>query len=182
MRHPLESELYKIEPWTFVREQKTYIGTLPLEKTETLRKWQGGGRDGIQFEISGYIDAHGQYRLTGKIKVVLQMVCQRCLEKMFIPVNCAFDYVLLSDQKLENRITDGSEAYVCAEDRLDLAWFIEEEILLAMPMIAKHDNCKLLHTDNSVLVESSQENVNPFAALKEMMEAKEKSHGSSTKS
>lgn len=83
-----------------------------------------------------------------------------------------FDYLLIRSAEQEALIEDGSETLICAEDSLDLAWFLEEEILLAMPMIAKHDDCLPPALADSTLVEQARSE-NPFAALKEILKAKE---------
>ena len=156
------------DPWAFARNRCRDSGVLPLADTETLKQWTGSCKD-------------GQYRLSGSVRTVLHTQCQRCLEAMTLEVAHSFDYVLIRDESLEANVTDGSETLICAEDELNLAWFIEEEILLAMPMIAKHEDCSLPQTGARAPLPQA-ETQNPFAALKDLLETKENSHGRSTES
>ena len=50
-----------------------------------------------------------------------------------------------------------------------------------MPMIAKHDDCSLPQTGARESLPQAETH-NPFAALKDLLETKEHSHGRSTES
>lgn len=84
-----------------------------------------------------------------------------------------FAYVIIRDQALESRVEGTAETLVCSTDELDVAWFLEEEVLLAMPMIAKHEDCELPHTPATAFPTKDDERQYPFAALKDMMKSKE---------
>ena len=169
------------DPWAFARNRCRDSGVLPLADTETLKQWTGSCDDVVHYTLEGNVDKDGQYRLSGSVRTVLHTQCQRCLEAMTLEVAHSFDYVLIRDESLEANVTDGSETLICAEDELNLAWFIEEEILLAMPMIAKHEDCSLPQTGARAPLPQA-ETQNPFAALKDLLETKEHSHGRSTES
>ena len=181
MRHPATPLLRHFDPWAYAKNRCRDSGTLPLAETETLRQWTGTRDDVVHYSLEGNMDKDGQHRLSGRVRTVLHTQCQRCLEPMTLEVAHSFDYVLIRDQSLEDNVTDGSETLICAEDELDLAWFIEEEILLAMPMIAKHDDCSLPQTGARDTLPQAETH-NPFAALKDLLETKEHSHGRSTES
>ena len=182
MRHPATPPLRHFDPWAYAKNRCRDSGTLPLAETETLRQWTGTRDDVVHYTLEGQVDKHGQTRLSGNVRAVLHTECQRCLEPMALEVAHDFDYVLIRDQSLEDRVADGSETLICAGDELDLAWFIEEEVLLAMPMIAKHDDCSLPQIGAQDPLPPADAQPNPFAALKDLLEAKEHSHGRSTES
>ena len=182
MRAPTTPPRRLFDPWAYAKNRCSDAGTLPLVETETLRQWTGTHDDVVHYTLEGCIDRHGQSRLRGNVRAVLHTECQRCLEAMALTVAHDFDYVLIRDQSLEDKVADGSETLICAGDELDLAWFIEEEVLLAMPMIAKHDDCSLPQTGAQVPLPQADARANPFAALKDLLEAKENPHGRSTES
>lgn len=174
MRHPAEPMPAYIDPWEFARNRRICAGEVPVSATHALREWANHDSV-IHASLAGDVDKHHYFRLSGSVAVTLHMQCQRCLEMMSCEVKHDFDYVLIADAAEENRIEDGSETFLCADPELDVAWFVEEEILLAMPMIAKHDNCEAPqgHTDRPT--ENLPAAENPFAALKELMKSKEQS-------
>ncbi|MDO4642392.1 MAG: DUF177 domain-containing protein [Cardiobacteriaceae bacterium] len=181
MRPPANSSPKLIDPWLYAQNHCHENGLLYLDETNTLREWMKMRDEVIHYTLEGSIDKHGQHRLSGHIHVNLHTTCQRCLEEMMLNIMHSFNYVLIRDQSFEDNVTDSNETLICAEEQLDLAWFIEEEVLLAMPMIAKHEDCNPPQID---LQESDlqTEKTSPFAALKNIITAKENPHGRSTKS
>lgn len=173
MRHPADPLPTYIDPWEFARNRRLCAGEMPVSATHALREWAADDNV-IHLQLSGDMDKDHHPRLRGKVAVTLQLQCQRCLEMMDYTVSQDFDYVLIRDPAEEDRIEDGSETFLCADQELELAWFAEEEILLAMPMIAKHDNCSAPQ-GQTIPQEIPAETENPFAALKELMKSKEQS-------
>lgn len=175
MRHPADPLPVHIDPWEFARNRRYCSGEVAVSATHSLREWAENDKNNIHLRLEGEVDKNQYPRLRGEVAVTLQLQCQRCLEMMPFEVKHAFDYVLIADPAQEDRIEDGSETLICADHELELAWFAEEEVLLAMPMIAKHDNCAAPQ-GSSVLPESTPETTeNPFAALKELIKSKEQS-------
>lgn len=174
MRHPAEPMPAYIDPWEFARNRRICAGEVPVSATHALREWAAEDNV-IHLSLTGDVDKNHYSRLSGSVAVTLQLQCQRCLEMMPYEVRHDFDYVLIADAAQEDRIEDGSETFICASHELELAWFVEEEILLAMPMIAKHDNCEAPQGYTAEPAENPPDTENPFAALKELMKSKEQS-------
>lgn len=174
MRHPAEPLPAYIDPWEFARNRRICAGEVPVSATHALREWAAHD-NGIHVSLAGRVDKHHYSRLSGTVAVTLHMQCQRCLDMMPCEVRHDFDYVLIADPAQEDRIEDGSETFLCPGHELEVAWFVEEEILLAMPMIAKHDNCEAPQSDTAPPANPPEKAENPFAALKELMTFKEQS-------
>ena len=174
MRHPIDTLPRQIDPWAYARSRRSCEGSLPLAATHTLKQW-AKPEETLYGELAGKLDEHGQTHVYGRVNVLLNMQCQRCLQAMEMTVDRDFDYVIIRDQKLEDRVEGPVETLICAEDELDVAWFLEEEVLLAMPMIAKHDDCTPPLDDVVISREEEPEEdrQHPFAALKELMKSKE---------
>lgn len=154
-----------INPWLFAKYQGQFLGEISLKNSANLADWVKDCST-ICFELNGIVDEYQQKRLSGKISAELILECQRCLEPLPYPMNQSFDYVLIKNIAQENNITDDSETLIC-EDYLDVAWFIEEEFLLSLPMVAKHQNCSMPNfkkdtSDNLIKNQSD----NPFSMLK----------------
>lgn len=174
MRHPADPLPAYIDPWDFAQKRRICAGEMPVSATHALREWAAQDNV-IRLSLTGQVDKNHYSRLRGTVAVTLQLQCQRCLEMMPYDVAHDFDYVLIRDAAEEDRIEDGSETLICAGHELELAWFAEEEILLAMPMIAKHDNCEAPKGRPASPEAIPTHAENPFAALKELMKSKEQS-------
>lgn len=172
MMRPLVKPLPKIiDPWAFARQRETLSGMLLLAQTQTLKQWAATD-SAVEVALAGDIDDNQQHRLSGSLAVALQMQCQRCLEMMTLTLNEVFDYVLIAHEDLEHSVVDGSETLICADSEFDVAWFIEEEVLLAIPMIVKHENCSVLH-EQTAPASTDEGRQFPFAGLKKLMDSKE---------
>lgn len=157
-----------IEPWQFARSRRILSGKLNLAQSQELSAWADTEQP-LQVYVEGYYDHQQQAHLKGELKVCLNLTCQRCLQAMQWQADLPFDYILLRSEAQEAQIADGRETLICADEELDLAWFLEEEVLLAMPMIAKHEDCEVqmqFHSDAQTEPEARE---NPFAQLKNLI-------------
>ncbi|MEH6456257.1 MAG: YceD family protein [Cocleimonas sp.] len=110
--------------------------------------------------------------IKGHIKAELQMVCNRCLEATDLSIDTAIEVVLVSTDAQAERLQEGFDIWMVEDQTLFLRDFIEDEILLAMPIVISHDDCEPARE----LIESlpgdedteEQEKENPFAALKDL--------------
>lgn len=176
MRHPVKTLPKHIDPWAFCKHRETLQGELNAMQTKQLQQWLAK-EDTIEFSLEGNIDSRRQPRLSGQIDATLHLQCQRCLEPMRYPLKTNFDYVLIAHERLEEKVLDGSETLICDQEEIELSWFIEEELLLSMPMIAKHENCNLPLEDVVVQTPIRDERIEntqqPFADLKKLLNSKE---------
>ena len=106
------------------------------------------------------------------IKAVLSVACQRCPDPMPVDVSGNYRMAILES---ENKIgylnaLDETADYVlldeiCPDDKkmLPVADMLEDELLLAIPLSPRHDDCDM-HTD-SVGDVADEPAENPFAVL-----------------
>lgn len=133
-------------------------GSLVIKITRELKHLVLNDDALITFSLSGTLDEEEKPHLIGEIKGDLKLQCQRCLEDLDFNLDISFDYLLSSKEEeefLDQRIL------FCRESS-NLLEFLEEEILLSLPMIAKHEHCSL-----PIELNSEQDITNnPFAELK----------------
>ncbi len=98
------------------------------------------------------------------------LLCQRCLQPLneALVVDRRFRFVTDEDEAV--RLDEDSDDDVLAlPARLDLFGLIEDELILALPIVPRHDSCPLpLHLgDTGAAAEAAApaERPNPFAAL-----------------
>jgi uncharacterized protein len=70
----------------------------------------------------------------------LELPCQRCLDPIRIPI------VIDAELQLAQNAREISEAddeidRVLASRRMDVAWLVEDEVILALPMAPRHEEC-----------------------------------------
>jgi len=98
------------------------------------------------------IDCDWQFSLSqrqvvceGSLTANLPLLCQRCLQPLDWHLHTDIQYCWLTDEEHEDQVSDEYEIVNMVEIPLKLATVIEEEVLLSLPLIAKHENCQVQH-------------------------------------
>ena len=74
----------------------------------------------------------------GEIRALIELVCQRCMGNMQYPVVESFDLMLVETEAELALVPESHEPWMATVARLDLLELVEEQLLLALPLIAKH--------------------------------------------
>lgn len=106
----------------------------------------------------------------GQILAELHMVCNRCLNAVDVTLDSALEVVFVTSDAEAERLQEGFDTWLVEDQTLFLRDFIEDEILLALPIVVTHDDCEPARA----LIEGLPENEikepqeNPFAVLKDL--------------
>ena len=119
--------------------------------------------------------ARGERRtLRGEVQVWLHLEaharlpleCQRCLKPVFVPVDIERSLRFVRGEELAAQLDADSEDDVLALARvLDLRELIEDELLLALPLVPRHERCPEPLRGCVAMDDASDVEPNPFAAL-----------------
>ena len=95
----------------------------------------------------------------------LALICQRCLQPVDTEVHAQRSFQFVADEALAAEIDADSEEDVLALSRtLNLIELIEDELLLALPLVPRHPACTQ-PLNPSRDAEPFEERANPFAML-----------------
>lgn len=101
-------------------------------------------------------------------QVPVWLTCQRCLRPFELPIEIDRQLRFVRDEAEAEALDAELDDDVLALPRaLDLRELIEDELLLALPLVPRHDTCPApLNFSAGEAVDSAvQERANPFAAL-----------------
>ncbi|MBU6504798.1 MAG: DUF177 domain-containing protein [Betaproteobacteria bacterium] len=159
-----------LDPLRFTALEEVVQGHVPVRDLERLQSalYSAGGE--IRYRVAGLHTPEGLPALSLQVEGHLDLTCQRCLTGM--PFDLAVDsrIVMVKDEDalpdLEEEVA-GVDAIV-QPDRLNIAELVEEEVLLALPLVAVHPEgeCK---PDPEAKAGSSKEH--PFAALQKLKQS-----------
>jgi uncharacterized protein len=160
-----------VDPWLLAERGGIIAGELELARLPRIAEVLADAAGDVQFELDFGKDAKSRVRITGTVRADLSLECQRCLETMTLPVDSELDLVVIQVPAEAERIPAECEP-VLAEDRgLSVAGLIEDELLLAVPMVPMHEP-GICSMNNSGTSENAQKGsreesvkVNPFAIL-----------------
>jgi uncharacterized protein len=130
---------------------------------DLLVDWKATG------EVRTPLGGVGQVWLTLSVRASFPMQCQRCLAPVDVPLEVDREYRFVADEATAEALDDDSEEDLLAMSReFDLHELIEDELLMALPVVPKHDECPtavtLASTDDD-FEEANSDKPNPFAAL-----------------
>jgi uncharacterized protein len=123
----------------------------------------------LQVEIELGKDPDGTRYLQGLIRGAITMMCQRCLEKMILPVDLQFRLGLVTSEDAADALHERYEPLLVTAEPAHIADVIADEVLLAIPIVPRHSDevdCLEFVKDHKPPVEVQRKN--PFAALAEL--------------
>ncbi len=68
-----------------------------------------------------------------------EVVCQRCMQPMRWPVKVKSRVALVSDYDSADRVPEGLEVFLVEADSVSVRDLVDEEILLAIPHVPRHE-------------------------------------------
>ena len=169
----------QIEPFKWAEQGYAWAGTLPLSRFVRITREAVGSIDNQLITIDCKLSMDAYHRiiwLDGHVETQVPVECQRCLDSVEISLSSDFHLALVDDESLIERLDEDADFIVLGESEAttkgsydapataDLLSLIEDELLLLMPLSAKHDACEHKHQPAvEELVEEKRDN--PFDVL-----------------
>jgi len=158
-----------IDALKFCQQGVQVSGFLPLARLQRLSQQlyvaEGDARAALAFGV----DQQSRKTVSGQLEAVLPLVCQRCLERIDIPVAAELSLVLVWNDDQAAQLPRTLDPVVMDGEDLDLLEIVEEELLLALPLVAIHDEgvCRPpeLLVEQILVDEPVETKVNPFQVL-----------------
>lgn len=118
--------------------------------------------------------APGYPTLRGRVQGPLPLDCQRCGQRFDWPLDLALNLRLVSSDAEERNALHDSDPYRVENDELPLHQIVEDEVLLALPMMPRCAACENAPRPpaEAVKTEAPRGAENPFAALKKQLKMK----------
>ena len=167
----------EVDPFKLVEQGRLFSGRIPQQDFSRLQELLYSSNDNendklVEVELEFTRTDTRLPLIKGHIKADLHMVCNRCLDATELKIDSPLEVVLVSSDEQAERLQEGFDIWLVEDQTLFLRDFIEDEILLAMPIVITHDDCEpakalieALPGDED-LDETQKEN--PFAALKDL--------------
>ena len=157
-----------IEPMLLARKGATIEGKYGVHDLHRLCEVLKDNTGRVTFRLEFGRDKDNKHCIiTGKIEALLKTVCQRCLGKMELRISSPVYLGVVSSLEEAADLPDGCEPLLQDASPMSLPDFIEDELILALPISAMHDDDKCAATSILHDINAAARN-NPFAVLKEM--------------
>ena len=143
----------------------------------------------VAHELSGTEgEAVGKVRFTRQlgqavadleVRAQPEVVCQRCMQPMQVPIDDETRVALVMDYAAADRVPEGLEVFLVEGDSVSVRELVDEEVLLALPNVARHEEgseCadrEMRLTEHEADADEAPADVQkPFAQLGELLKRK----------
>jgi len=156
-----------IEPLRLAESGRSLSGRIPLARFHRLAESLSSSEGEVDVVMDFGLDEQGRPCLLARIRVRLQVLCQRCLEPMDLPMELETRLQLVTSEGKEQALPEGFEALVVSESPFFLADIVEDELILALPLVPMHpdDICPARAKSGFGMESDSENRESPFAVL-----------------
>lgn len=130
----------RIDPLRLAERGGHLVGTLPLARMTRLSESLSARDGAVSVDLRFQRDGRHRCLLSGAIEASLAVRCQRCLEPMEIAVAADLRLSVVAAGE-ETEPPAGYEAIPLGDAAISLLELVEDEILLALPMVPMHEQC-----------------------------------------
>ena len=136
-------------------------------------------RDGVATGSVLFSRERGMNLATLEVVATAHLRCQRCMQAVQVPLHSKGRIALVDDLVAEEALPADAEQFLVSAGRLLLRDLVEEELLLGLPLIARHQDVHCADTllGEQASAESAQQGAprriettqKPFAGLGELL-------------
>ena len=130
---------------SFAREAKSLQGDLPIASLTRTLDLLADSAGVIGYRIEGRMGERHRPQLILRVEGVLSLSCQRCLEGISYPLKLenTLEFVVDEEDLTQEEIEDDSRDFLPAQAEVDVLALIEDEIILGLPSVPRHECCAL---------------------------------------
>ncbi|WP_313075598.1 YceD family protein [Melaminivora sp.] len=111
----------------------------------------------------------GQLWLRLKADATVPLTCQRCLQPVDVPLAVDREFRFVADETTAEALdVDSDEDLLALSRDFNLRELIEDELIMALPLVPRHEECPVavqMASSDEEFEAASAEAPNPFAAL-----------------
>jgi uncharacterized protein len=152
-----------------VEKRASYECTWPVARFERL--------GGVINDNSGEVAARlrfgisaGTRCLDGYVQADLHMRCERCLDPVKQHIESGFRFGLVTSEEEAKMLPKEFEPLIVTDSEQSLLDLVEDELLLSLPIVAKHEEeCSEILQKHKEDDNAQRDTYRPFAALKDLM-------------
>lgn len=148
----------RIDPWSIAQGEEHFEGIVDVSEMGRLSAELLDDHGDVQVEIRGVGRDGGWCVLEGNATAELKMVCQRCLGPVSIAVRAAFRLGLIEEDRDAEALPEELEPVVVRpHETCRLAGLVEDELLLALPIVPVHESVGMCGENDFTTVGESDE-------------------------
>ena len=160
-----------INPLRLAKNKEQIKGSLSLDSLTRLEDILLDNRGEVQYSLSFDFDASGICLIKSHIDTEVFLQCQRCLKSIIIEIQKTSVLGVYKDSGEFKQLEDNYEPYQLDEEFVLVEKLVEDELLLAIPLIPLHSNKKCIGED-ALKALNVNNKMNSFSALARLKDSK----------
>ena len=163
-----------IKPTKLSRQDLLLKGTFPLETMKRLTA-EAASSDGIvNVDVAFTKDVQGFSIMQGVVNSCVQLQCQRCLDAVGTELSVNLSLAFVTHESRVKQVPSIYEAVLLDSEEISFIELLEDELILALPIMAYHDKCKAYQyrteeeLESEKVEEAQQRADNPFDVLEQL--------------
>jgi uncharacterized protein len=134
----------EIDPFRLSRQRAEFSGKILISSFDRLREILVDTQGGVDVSLKIGREEHGLVYIKGNVKAALTLACEHCGEPLTYDINVGLSLSPVLTDSQAVHLPKEVEPWVTNNQPVSVLELVEEEILLGLPMIAKHDSCEKL--------------------------------------
>lgn len=156
-----------------VAERRLFEGSLPVADMSRLADSLADNAGSVRYKLEFSSGQLGDRELHIQAETELALQCQRTLETFLYPVRVDTRLGLIDNERQEAGLPQDVEPLLLEDGLLRPAVVIEDELMLALPLVPVKPGSRLPEFDAGVMpAEEADERHNPFAVLGKLKQNK----------
>ncbi len=134
-----------IDCLAFVRDSGVLEREVELTRLERVVEFLASVDGAVTYRLEGLKGERRQPQLRLQVQGNLQLRCQRCLEPVpfAVDIDIVLELVREEVELTEEEIEDDGKDYLPLTEALDVVQLVEDELLLSLPLVPRHEVCDL---------------------------------------
>ena len=161
-----------IKPTKLARQDLLLKGIFPLVKMTRLTADAHSTDGAVDVDVVLTKDGQGFSIMQGVVKTSVQLRCQRCLDGVGVKLSVDLSLAFVAHESRVAQVPSIYEAVLLDSEEISFIELLEDELILALPLMAYHDDCEAYQyrTDKELESEKADEQRadNPFDVLAQL--------------
>lgn len=167
----------QIAPFKLARQGQSLQGSIQLNRMERLAQILADTGGEVRVALQFDVDEQGVHFASGHLNADVHMTCQRCMKPMSVSIDTKVTLGFVSSDEQAQNLAQNYEPFIVEREPINLSEIVEEELILALPIVALHadQGCEpVIESLQKSAAEIDQTDVkpNPFAVLSELKRQK----------
>lgn len=169
----------QVNPWLLAAEGGRLDGELALAALPRLAALLNHANGRVSVALAAGIDRRGLRFIRGRLRAEIELICQRCLGPLRLPMEAAVSLGLARGETEFDRLPDEYEPLLVPEGGIAVASLVEDELLLVLPQIPRHEDARECEANGYITSGAfapDAEHRQPLAALASLLRDSKRNH------